>query len=68
MRQINKRKTNLVQYVQKSHIQTGEVQKQKLQMKYTCHVEPKNGIGTWGCRGEKGNSQDDKNSKSSDRP
>lgn len=37
-----------------------ETQGQIEQLRFMCHPELRNGIGSWGFKGEEGNSQDDK--------
>lgn len=59
IRYICRRKTNLVTYAQRPY--KNETQGQVRQLRIRCHPELRNGIGNWGFRGEKGNSQNNKN-------
>lgn len=61
IKQINRRKTNLIRYVQGLH--KNEAQGQVRQLKIICHPELRNGIGARSFKGDEDNSQDDKKNK-----
>lgn len=53
MKQVKKRKTNLILYVWKPYILERFKDRKVKRGRYICHLEPKSGIEVWGFRGYK---------------